>query len=200
VAEKNQANARAFLAGVLLAAGSSRRLGRPKQLLIFKGAPLVVHAAKQALDFIDAGLIVVTGAAHDEVIGALEGLPVRAVYNPHWREGIGSSIRQGVATISADVGAILLMLCDQPAISPEDFDRLVRAWRHDPDRITAAGYGNGCGVPAIFPRRYREQLLTLTGDRGARQIIENSEKITVVDMPNAELDIDTPEHLKLIGA
>ena len=94
------------LAGVLLAAGASVRLGRPKQLVEFDGSPLVRHAAAKAVNVCGSGLVVVTGAHHQEVVAALDSLPVRAVYNPSWREGIGSSLRQGVTAVNPDAGAI----------------------------------------------------------------------------------------------
>ncbi len=188
------------LAGVLLAAGASSRLGQPKQLVNYNGVPLVCHAVSQALGFCGAGLTVVTGACHDDVAAALDHLPVRAVFNSGWPEGIGSSIRQGMTTVGPDVRAILLMVCDQPAISSHDLRNLVNAWKCRPDRVAAAGYAGTTGVPAIFPSSLRKELQGLSGDRGAKNIIDAAEDVSVVDMPNALFDVDTPDHLdKLNG-
>lgn len=188
------------IAGVLLAAGASSRLGQPKQLVNYNGVPLVGHAASQALEYCDAGLTVVTGAHHDEVLTALGNLPVRVVESPSWREGIGSSIRQGVTFVAPDVRAILLMVCDQPAVSSRDLRRLVEAWTCRPELVAAAGYAGTRGVPAIFPSNMREELLGLNGDHGAKKIIDAAEYVSVVEMPNASFDVDTPDHLdKLRG-
>ena len=188
------------LVGVLLAAGASSRLGQPKQLVNYNGVPLVCHAVSQALGFCDAGLTVVTGACHDDVFTALDHLPVRVVFNSGWPEGIGSSIRQGVTSVGPDVCAILLITCDQPAISSHDLRNLVNAWKCRPDRVAAAGYAGTTGVPAIFPSSFRKELQGLNGDRGAKNIIDAAEDVSVVDMPNALFDVDTPDHLdKLNG-
>jgi len=183
------------LAGVLLAAGSSTRLGRPKQLITINGTPLIVHAARQALDQCNAGLIVVTGAGHEAVVEALNDLPVRSIYNPNWREGMASSIRRGVMGIEHDASAILLMVCDQAFIDKNDMARLVSVWKLDSNRIAAAGYAGSRGVPAIFPCRFRANLLSLRGDCGAKSIINEASNVSVVDMPNAEFDVDTADHL-----
>ncbi len=183
------------LAGVLLAAGASVRLGRPKQLVEFDGSPLVRHAAAKAVNVCGSGLVVVTGAHHQEVVAALDSLPVRAVYNPSWREGIGSSLRQGVTAVNPDARAILLMLSDQPALTQSDLERLARAWVSRPSRIAAAEYGGSLGVPAIFPVEYRQRLTQLHGDRGAKLLIEKADDVTVVEMPDAAFDLDTPDDL-----
>jgi len=184
------------LAGVLLAAGSSTRLGQPKQLITINSVPLVARVAKQVLNQCDAGLIVVTGANHEAVIEALNDLPVRAVYNPNWREGMASSIRSGVAVVVPAARAILLMVCDQPLINEADIARMAKAWKLESDRIVAAGYAGICGTPAIFPCRLRASLLNLQGERGAKSIIDDAPSVSVVDMPNAEFDVDTMDDLE----
>ena len=186
------------IAGILLAAGASSRLGRPKQLVTYNGTPLVCHAASQALAFCDAGLIAVTGAHHDDVAAALEGMFVKVVYSSGWSEGIAASIRQGVTSIRADADAILLMVCDQPLVTSKDLRNLVNAWNSNPERIAAAEYGGNRGVPAIFPNSLRESLLSLSGDRGAKGIIDATRGVSVVPMPHALFDVDTPEHLNKI--
>jgi molybdenum cofactor cytidylyltransferase len=183
------------IAGVLLAAGTSSRLGQPKQLVDYNGVSLVCHAARHALGYCDAGLTVVTGAHHDEVLAALGNLPVRVVGNPGWREGIGSSIRQGVQSVAPDVRAILLMVCDQPMVNSRDLRRLLEAWKCRPGFVAASAYAGTKGVPAIFPSGLRKELLNLNGDHGAKKIIDAADDVSVVEMPNASFDVDTPDHL-----
>jgi molybdenum cofactor cytidylyltransferase len=185
-----------LIAGVILAAGGSERLGQPKQLIDHGGVPLVVEAVKQAIDYCDAGLTVVTGARHDDVANVLDHQSINLIHNSGWGEGMGSSIRRGVASASSDANAILLLVCDQPFLSAADIGNLVDAWKARPDRIAAAGYAGTQGVPAIFPAVYRESLLDLRGDRGARGIIEAAPAVSIVDMPNAQFDIDTPADLE----
>jgi len=186
------------LYAVILAAGASTRLGQPKQLLRVNGVPLVVQAARQALTFCRGGVVIVTGNAHERVVDALGELPVRAIYNPAWQEGLGASIRQGIGVVGENARGILMMLVDQPMIDDSDFERLVSAWADQPHRIAAASYGGSLGVPAIFPVSYRERLGRLHGDRGASRIINDDATAIAVDLPHADFDLDTPADLEAL--
>ncbi len=195
VTDRSQTQIIQGLAGLLLAAGPSTRLGRPKQVVLYRELTLVAHVVNQALAYCGAGLVVVTGAHHEQVITALDGLPVEAVYNPDWREGMGSSVRTGATQIDPDCQAIMLMLCDQPMINRADFSSLVNAWVSRPERIAAAEYADTCGVPAIFPMSFRQDLMSLKGDQGGKQIINRAQCISTVKIPSAEFDVDTPDDL-----
>jgi CTP:molybdopterin cytidylyltransferase MocA len=139
-------------------------------------------------------LHVVLGARSAQLAGLLEGLPGKAVINPQWQEGIGSSIRAGVASLPADCAGVLMLLADQAAVTTEDLERLVSAWAEEPSRIVAASYGGRTGVPALFPRRCFPALGMLQGDTGARALLrQDPERVRAVPMPHAALDIDTPE-------
>jgi len=143
----------AGVAGVVLAAGASRRLGRPKQLVEAAGVPLVVRTIRALAAHCDRGVICVIGAGGEAVRAVLDGLDVTIIDNPDWSEGIAASIRCGVAHVPADARAILLTVCDQPRVGSADFARLVAAGRDAPSAVVAAGYGDGYGVPALFPAR-----------------------------------------------
>ena len=198
--DRSQTRLNQGLAGLVLAAGPSTRLGRPKQLVLYRDSTLVQHVVNRALDFCGAGVVVVTGAHHEQVVAALSGLSVEAVYNPDWRDGMGSSVRAGTIRIDEKCQAIMLMLCDQPGISRSHFSLLVDAWVSRPERIAAAEYAGTSGVPAIFPSIFREELIRLNGDEGAKRIIKSAQYVSTVKMPSAEFDIDTPDDLSKLNS
>ena len=170
---------------VVLAAGASRRLGRSKQLLPFAGEPLVRRAARVALEAGCDETIVVFNAP--EVAAVLDGLPVKLVHNADAAEGIASSIRAAVE--AAGSARILFTLCDQPLVTAAHLRALIAA----PSPIAASGYAGIAGVPAVFAPEFREELLALRGDCGARSVIEaQREQVAVIPCEAAHLDIDTP--------
>lgn len=186
------------LAGLVLAAGSSSRLGRPKQVVSYRSRTLVERAASLAADFCGAGVIVVTGAHHEQVVAALDGSPAEVIHNPDWARGMSTSVRAGLGRAKPGCD-VLLLLCDQPRIRRDDLQSLVDAWTTNPERIATAEYTGTYGVPAIFPADYRDTLLSLTGDQGAKGIIAGARQVSVVAMPNAGFDIDTPDDLDRLG-
>lgn len=183
------------LAGIVLAAGSSSRLGRPKQLVALHGKSLVARATDLAQRYCDAGVVVVTGAHHDQVVDALGETDALAVFNPRWKEGMGASVSEGASAVCREAEAVLIMLTDQPLIDAADIGRLVAAAQANPDKIAAAAYAGRLGVPAIFPQRYVDDLKHLQGDQGARMVISREVAVSEVAMPNAQFDLDTPEAL-----
>ncbi len=183
------------LAAVVLAAGASNRLGRPKQLVTFDGRSLLQHAVDKCLPVCPLGVVVVTGAEREAVGKTLEGEPVLIVHNRAWRDGLASSITTGIAVVPADSKAVLLMLCDQPELSAAELVQLVSVWAGHPDRVVASRFGATFGAPAIFPRAVFPMLAALRGDRGAKSVIEQLADSILVDVPGAELDIDRPEDL-----
>jgi molybdenum cofactor cytidylyltransferase len=185
-----------LLAGLLLAAGGSSRLGSPKQLIVWRSKPLIVHAVEQSLAVCDAGVVVVTGAHADAVAASLQDYPVELVHNPDWRSGVGKSLADGVRVLHGrGATGVLVMLCDQPLVLESDLLRLADAWQDAPDIPAAALYHGTAGVPAIFPSTYFEQLTELVGDTGARALLRGQNACTIVDMPRAAIDIDTAEDI-----
>ncbi len=155
---------------IVLAAGSSSRLGRSKQELFFEGETLLARATR------------VARAVSDRVI------VVTRETNPHAEEGIASSIRTGVAL--AGSARVLITLCDQPLVTSEH----LRALASVDAPIVATGYGGIAGAPAVFAPELIPELLALRGDRGARAVIEKHRAATVViDFEDAGVDIDTRE-------
>lgn len=178
------------VAGVLLAAGASRRMGQPKQLLELDGEALVRRAARIALEAGCDPTIVVLGYEGDRVQAALSGLPCTKVGNPEWEQGMASSIRAGIEVLPQNATAALLLACDQPAVDAAFLRSLISAHRLEPGRIAAAAYAGGAGIPALFPRRCFEVLKNLSGDRGARALIEDGDVLSL-PLLGGEMDVDT---------
>jgi CTP:molybdopterin cytidylyltransferase MocA len=177
------------LSGVLLAAGGSRRLGRPKQLLTWDGETLVRRAARAALAAGVDELIVVVGAERAAVAAALAGLALRLVENESWPEGIGGSIAAGVRAASG--AAVLLLLADQPGVDAPLLTELIAGMRAGHERV-ACGYAGVVGVPALFSAPSDlAALRELSGDRGARELLRRVDRpVLSIPAERARHDID----------
>ncbi len=183
------------LGAIVLAAGGSTRMGQPKQLLEVGGRAMIARAVDAVLASGAFPVAVVVGADPDKVLAPVAGRTIVAVRNPEWREGLSSSIRAGLAALlSAEpaLDAVLVAPCDQPALSAESIARLAEAHRST-GMIAAARYAGRNGAPAIFGRAHFAALASLSGDEGARRML-NSESgpVTAVEMPELGTDLDTP--------
>ncbi|MEC4748176.1 nucleotidyltransferase family protein [Methylomicrobium sp. Wu6] len=177
---------------LILAAGGSRRLGRPKQLLRWQGRTLLERAIGSACRVLPGRIIVVLGAHAELIRESLAPDSAETVLNPDWQEGIASSINIGIKALPDSAEAVLIVLCDQPLIDSSHLAALLNAWRNEPDRIVASQYDSSSGVPALFPAAYFNRLQTLTGDRGAKPLlIEFEPSVLKIPSARAELDIDT---------
>ena len=189
------------LYAVVLAAGPSRRFGSAKQLVRVAGRPLLHSAVTRAAEVTGNALIVVLGAGASELAPLLKHSPGAVIVNHQWREGLGSSIRAGVARLPATCRGVLLLLADQPAVTADDLRRLAGSWRKQPQHIAAALYSGTTGAPAIFPRTLFRDLAALRGDIGARPLLRrNADRVVRVPMPSAAIDVDTPEDLLALEA
>jgi molybdenum cofactor cytidylyltransferase len=181
---------------VILAAGASTRMGTPKQLLEIAGRPLLVRAVEAALASPAWPVVVVLGANAEKIRPVLARLPVLTTENPAWAEGMASSIRAGVTTLqqfSRRLDAALIALCDQPAFSADTIAQLVAAQRTTGRSIVAARYAGRHGAPAVFLREHFDTLAHLTGEEGARALLNGDpERVAAVDLPALALDLDTP--------
>lgn len=187
---------------VILAAGASSRMGSPKQLLIWQGRPLLAHALANAQAVLAERIVVVLGANAEAIKAAVDLTGVGVALNPDWADGMAGSIRAGIQALPATASAVLLMLCDQPLINAAHLQNLVQAWQHAPERIVVSQYAESFGVPAVFPAEFFQQLVSLTGDHGAKSLLAKLEvHLLKIPLPEAELDIDNSEdysHLNLI--
>ena len=179
---------------LLLAAGASTRMGRPKQLLPYRGRTLLRHAAETAVVAGCAPIVLVTGALHDELLAEIVGLPILAVHNSDWEMGMASSIRAGLAAVAAAAPrAVLIMLTDQPLVTPELLRQLIVQQQATQAPIVAAAYGETLGVPAIFDKSLLPELLKLQGAQGAGRLIARlGAAVGQVAFPAGLLDVDTP--------
>jgi molybdenum cofactor cytidylyltransferase len=184
------------VAALILAAGASTRLGRPKQLLDWGGRPLVRVAAEMALAARLDPVLVVVGGARAEVEGALAGLPLRIVANPDYAAGQSTSLHAGIAALGIDGDAVVVLLGDQPFVSAAIVERLVAEWRASAAPIVAPVYAGQRGNPVLFARAVFPELLAIQGDQGARAVLAaDPARVRLVAFDDARplADIDTLE-------
>jgi molybdenum cofactor cytidylyltransferase len=186
------------IGAIILAAGGSSRMGSPKQLLPYRGRPLILHAVDQALASACEQVFVILGA-NAEKVGQAFILPssnrVTLCQNPHWEQGMGTSIHIGVeASISAGLDAVVIALGDQPLISALILNALIATQNETGKPLVASRYAGVSGVPALFAKALFPELLQLPPASGCKALIEtHSGESAFIDCPEGELDIDTPE-------
>lgn len=166
-------------------------MGLPKQLLQLHGKSLLRHAADTALAAHTAEVVAVLGFESDRMKHELDDLPVRVVLNPLWQDGIASSVLEGIRALPESVETALMMLCDQPFITTELLIRLITCCS-DKRPIAATGYEQSAGVPACFKRSLFPELQQLSGDQGAKGVINKDlTRVTTIPFDAANIDIDT---------
>jgi molybdenum cofactor cytidylyltransferase len=182
---------------ILLAAGASRRMGSPKQLLKFNGKTLLESCLEKLLAQNIQELIVVLGANAEQMKPLCLHERVLVVVNPSWEEGMGSSIRVGITTaMQLQPSHALLALVDQPFVEAADYAAMFAQAEIYPGHIIAASFSGHLGSPAIFPAAYFGLLSKLEGDIGARGILRNPQnKVIGMEMKNAGQDWDTIEDI-----
>jgi molybdenum cofactor cytidylyltransferase len=193
------------IAAVVLAAGRSTRMGAINKLIAeIGGKPLVRIAAEQALASRAKPVIVVTGHEHERVEAALAGLPVRFVHNPDYADGLGTSLKAGIAAVPADADGVVVCLGDMPQVDAGLIDKLIAAI--DPERgglVVVPSIDGRRGNPVVWSRRFFHDLTAISGDIGARHLI-GSYAEAVVEVPVAGeaalTDVDTPESLSAVKA
>lgn len=195
------------LAAVILAAGGSSRLGQPKQLLRYRGRPLIVRAVRLAGRVAGAGVIVVLGDQRQRLRSLLrrrdrvrDHETLSIVDNPRWADGLASSLRAGIGATPTSAKAALILVVDQARLDAADLNRLAGRWRRRPSRPAAAHYLDRAGVPAVIPRRWFRDLAALSGDVGARELLRRLDDVSLVPMPNAAFDVDTPADAATLGS
>ncbi|AQG81539.1 nucleotidyltransferase family protein [Spirosoma montaniterrae] len=186
------------IATILLAAGGSTRLGQPKQLLVQDGQTLVRRMADVALGLQTGPVLVVLGANADRIRAELDSLPIQFVQNDAWADGLASSLRAGLHALPPTTDAFLVLLTDQPFVSPELLRQLIDTQLKTGRGIVASRYGESAhlGVPALFNIRYKAEFMQLNGDVGARKLIQQHlPDCADVLFPQGNIDLDTPEQV-----
>ncbi|HYA04964.1 MAG TPA: molybdopterin-binding/glycosyltransferase family 2 protein [Xanthobacteraceae bacterium] len=191
------------IAALVLAAGRSSRMGGPNKLLAeIAGKPLIRIVVEQALASRARPVIVVTGHQRNQVEAALAGLAVKFVHNPHFAEGLGTSLKAGIAALPAEVDGAIVCLGDMPQVDASLIDRLIGAL--DPDKgalVVVPTIDGKRGNPVVWSRRFFPDLMAVEGDVGARHLIGRyAEAVTEVPSSGAAAltDIDTPEALAAV--
>ncbi|MGI4737641.1 MAG: nucleotidyltransferase family protein [Janthinobacterium lividum] len=189
---------------LLLAAGSSSRLARPKQLLPYQGQTLLRHAAQLAVASPCRPLVLVTGALHDELLPEIDGLPFHVVRNDSWADGMGGSIAAGLAELETaaegpQVDAVIVILCDQPLLTEEIIGQLIVQFQATGQQVVASAYAGTQGVPALFSRAIFPQLLALRGASGARELLQQYAHLPTIDFPGGATDVDTEAQYAALG-
>lgn len=179
---------------IVLAAGASRRMGRPKQLLPIGGVPLLRHVVENLLEGPVAPVVVVLGAQAEVIAPVLDGLAVHRVVNADWAEGMGSSLRAGVAAaleLAPQLSGLMVVLGDQPGLTAAHLWRLEEARRQTGRAVVASESGGVAMPPVLFAPEFFPRLLALRGDAGARSLLQSAGTELVVVPVGDLVDLDT---------
>ena len=186
---------------LLLAAGSSSRMGQSKQLLPVNGTTLLKKTTKTCLEANTGKVIAVLGARESEHRKEIEKLPVDIIFNADWQKGMGSSIKEGIqylASQSSISEGVIISVCDQPNLSSAHLIQLTKEFRNRNQFIVASAYSNVRGVPALFGHQYFKELMQIEDGSGANKIIRQfSNMVTAVPFPEGAVDLDTLEDYHL---
>ncbi len=187
---------------VILAAGVSSRMGQPKQLLKIEGETMLMRIAKIAVSTSCHPVIIVTGAYQELIQSSVQNLPVTLVHNADWKQGMGTSVVKGMEKLlemKPDVGAVILLLADQPLLNRQLLDTLIQTYQISGKPIIASLYKSTQGVPVLFDRDLFNELLQLPANAGAKKLLHTyKDRVETVAFEHGELDVDTPEDFKRV--
>jgi molybdenum cofactor cytidylyltransferase len=188
--------------GVVLAAGGSTRMGRPKQLAELDGRPLLAHVLAAAAEAPVDRVVVALGGAAADVLDRVDLGPAEPLVVEGWAAGMGHVLASTLAQAAGDWGAVVVLLGDQPLVPGRAVGRVVEAWRAGAGPVVTATYGGRPGHPKLFDRRLLPDLLRLTGDTGARDLVAAHpgwvHRVEVGDL-GSDADIDVEADLDRVG-
>jgi len=181
---------------ILLAAGSSSRLGRSKQLIIIDHEPLLVRSVKTALESNASHVMVVLGFEQQLHRKIIQPLPVTIIHNSEWEKGMGSSLKVGLTKLLSlvpDIDAAIAMVCDQPLLTAEHLNNLIFTYTEAKCEAVASVYSDTVGTPALFDRSLFKKIMSTEDGAGAKRVIDQSLSVKFVPFDHGALDLDTPE-------
>lgn len=191
------------VSAIILAAGSSSRLGQPKQLVNVDGVPLLRKSVLAALEAKCSPVVVVLGYKAEVHKKIIDHLPVEIVIHTEWEKGMGSSLKAGLSQLlksNSETTAIVVMVCDQPLLTSAHLTALRDAYRKTLKPIIASQYNEIIGVPALFDHSLFTALQKIKDTQGAKAVIESNLKLVeTINWAEGRLDIDTPEDLNLLN-
>jgi molybdenum cofactor cytidylyltransferase len=186
-----------IISTIVLAAGSSSRLGTSKQLLRIQGESLLVRTIKASIASNANQTIVVLGANAEAHLKATAQFNIDMVINGNWETGMGSSLKTGLQfalKLNPAITAVVVVVCDQPLLSSDHLNELIRIYLETEKKIVGSHYGGSDGVPALFAQSHFKEILSLNNNEGAKKIIQSHlSEIARVEFPSGEFDIDTQE-------
>jgi molybdenum cofactor cytidylyltransferase len=186
------------LEAAVLAAGGSRRFGSPKQLAVVEGSPMISVALQNLLNAGVLDIMVIVGASAKEMVSAIRDYPVYPILNGEWAEGLGASIRRAASTVHPETEGLLLYLGDQPWIPPGAIKLLADAFRASDALAVQPTHQGRPGHPVIFRRQLFPELIHLSGDIGARDVLRrHRDRVLTVSVDNPAIcrDVDFPSDL-----
>jgi len=192
-------------AGIILAAGLSTRFGRPKQLMDLNGKPLIEWVVDACLKSRLDKIVLVLGLNAPQIAAGLSlkysDPRITTIINPQFREGMSRSLRAGLVAVMKDFPAVMFLLGDQPLVSSTLIDRLLERFRESEKDICVPVHLGRRGNPTLFSSKFYKQLLNVSGDLGAREIIKTRPQAVLsvkVEDPLPFFDIDTEEDLEAL--
>lgn len=188
------------IGAVILAAGMSKRMGKPKLLLTLKGMPLIYYSISLAVQQKLNPIVVIAGKHMKKVEKVIVDYNnVTYILNPEYESGMASSLKIGIEAVKGQVDAVMVFLGDQPFVPNEVVQTLITEYEHNKDkgvRIVRPRYGGELGHPILFDGSLLEHFNNIKGDEGGRSIINNhKEYLKIIDFSEIYwgMDVDTPE-------
>ncbi|MFC2186135.1 NTP transferase domain-containing protein [Fulvivirgaceae bacterium LMO-SS25] len=184
----------------ILAAGESKRMGSPKAFLQIEGETLLDRTIATAKSTNAQNIFLITGAYHNEMLQVANMAGIKVLFNEDWQEGMSSSLRRAIEAVGdlSNLKGLLVLLIDQPYVDRELLKLLISKFEENPEKPVTSFYKNVNGVPAIFPRVLWNDLLEISGDKGARQLLQKREDVISIPFPKGAIDLDFPEDFEQI--